>query len=45
MPKRILFANDIVLIEESRENVNCKLKIWREALEPKNFYLSRNKSI
>ena len=37
------FINDIVLIGESRENVNCKLEMWREALESNGFHLSRNK--
>ena len=44
VPKCMLFADDIVLIGESREEVNCKLEIWREALESKGFRLSRSKT-
>ena len=40
--KCLFFANDIILIEESRENVNCKIEMWRETLESKDFHLSRN---
>ena len=39
----MFFTDDIVLIEESREDVNCKLEMWREALESKGFCLSKNK--
>ena len=39
----MLFIDDIVLIKESQEEVNCKLERWREALESKGFLLSRNK--
>ena len=38
----MLFAKDIILIEESQEDVNCKLEIWRETFESKDFHLSRN---
>ena len=44
VPKCMLFAYDIVLTENSREEVNCKLEMWREALESKGFRLSRNKT-
>ena len=44
MPKCMLFANDIVLIAKSQEDVNGKLEMWREALESKGFHLSRNKT-
>ena len=40
----MLFANDIVLIGESRKEVNSKLEMWREVLESKGFRLSRNKT-
>ena len=39
----MLFADDIVLIDESREGVNIKLERWRDTLEAKGFRLSRSK--
>ncbi|XP_070028823.1 uncharacterized protein [Nicotiana sylvestris] len=43
VPWCILFADDIVLIDETRTGVNEKLEIWRQALESKGFKLSRTK--
>jgi len=40
----MLFADDIVLIDESREGVNTKLERWRDTLEGKGFRLSRSKT-
>ena len=40
----MLFADDIVLIDESREGVNTKLERWRDTLEAKGFRLSRSKT-
>ena len=40
----MLFANDIVLIDESSEKVNTKLERWRDTLEAKRFRLSRSKT-
>jgi hypothetical protein len=40
----MLFANDVVLVDESRTQVNGKLKLWRETLESKGFRLSRTKT-
>ena len=40
----MLFAYDIVLVDESRDVVNAKLKIWREALESKSFKISYTKT-
>ena len=40
----MLFADDIVLLADSREEINTKLEIWRNALESKGFRLSRNKT-
>jgi Reverse transcriptase (RNA-dependent DNA polymerase) len=39
----ILFADDVVLIDESRIGVNQKLELWRQTLELKGFRLSRTK--
>ena len=40
----MLFADDIGLIEESREGVNTKLERWRNTLEVKGFRLSTSKT-
>ena len=37
MPWCMLFADDIVLVGESREEINEKLELWREALEGHGF--------
>jgi len=29
----MLFADDIVLVDETRARVNAKLKLWRQTLE------------
>ena len=39
----MLFANDIVLIDETTRGVNAKFEIWREAPESKGFKISRKK--
>ena len=39
----MLFADDIVLIDETRERVNTKLERWRDTLDAKGFKLSRSK--
>ena len=39
----MLFVDDIVLIDETRDGVNTKLKQWRDTLETKSFRLSRSK--
>ncbi|KAL5124988.1 hypothetical protein HKD37_02G005287 [Glycine soja] len=43
-PKCMLFADDIVLLGESREELNERLETWRRALETHGFRLSRSKS-
>ncbi|KAL5142307.1 LINE-1 reverse transcriptase [Glycine soja] len=43
-PRCILFADDIVLFGESREELNERLETWRRALETHGFRLSRSKS-
>ena len=44
IPWCMLFADDVVLIDESRTGVNQKLELWRETLESKGFRLSRTKT-
>ena len=39
----MLFADDIVLVDETRAGVNAKLKLWRQTLESRGFRLSRVK--
>ncbi|XP_016576523.1 uncharacterized protein LOC107874184 [Capsicum annuum] len=43
VPWCILFANDIVFIDESQQGVNDKQEVWRKTLESKGFGLRRNK--
>jgi Reverse transcriptase (RNA-dependent DNA polymerase) len=40
----ILFADDVVLIVESRIEVDHKLELWRETLESKGFRLNKTKT-
>jgi hypothetical protein len=40
----MLFADDVVLVDESRTGVNQKLELWRQTLEVKDFRLSRSKT-
>ncbi|KAG2594016.1 hypothetical protein PVAP13_5NG613003 [Panicum virgatum] len=44
IPWCMLFADDVVLVDESRTGVNRKLELWRRTLESKGFILSRTKS-
>ena len=44
IPECMLFADDIVLIDSTREGVNAKLETWRQALETKGFRISKNKT-
>nr|XP_016451169.1 PREDICTED: uncharacterized protein LOC107775881 [Nicotiana tabacum] len=44
VPWYILFADDIVLIDEIRGSVNRRLEVWRQAMESKCFQLSRTKT-
>jgi len=39
----MLFIDNIVLIDETRDGVNTKLERWRDTLEAKGFRLSRSK--
>ncbi|KAH1191322.1 tRNA pseudouridine(38/39) synthase [Glycine max] len=43
-PRCMFFADDIVLLGESREKLNERLETWRRALETHGFRLSRSKS-
>jgi hypothetical protein len=40
----MLFADDMVLVDESRTGVDQKLELWRRTLEAKGFRLSRSKT-
>jgi hypothetical protein len=40
----MFFADDLVLVGESREGVNRKLELWKHILELKGFRLSRTKT-
>ncbi|OIT39959.1 histone deacetylase 14 [Nicotiana attenuata] len=44
VPWCMLFADDIVLIDETRDGVNERLEVWRQTLESKGFKLSRSKT-
>lgn len=44
IPWCMLFADDVVLIDESRVGVDRKLEVWRHTLESKGFTLSRTKT-
>ena len=44
VPRCMMFADDIVLIEETREDVEAKLELWRQTLECRGFRLSRSKT-
>jgi hypothetical protein len=43
MSCRMLFTNDVVLMDKSRTGVDQKLELWRWALEAKCFRLIRSK--
>jgi hypothetical protein len=40
----MFFADDVVLVDESRTGADQKLKLWRRTLEAKCFRLSRSKT-
>ena len=44
LPWCMLFADEIVLIDETRNGVNAKLEVWRQTLETKGLQLSRTKT-
>jgi hypothetical protein len=43
IPWCMLFADDVVLMDESMTGVDRKLKLWRRTLKAKGFKLSRYK--
>ena len=40
----MLFADDIILVDETRVGVNTKLELWRQTLKSRGFRLSRDKT-
>jgi hypothetical protein len=44
IPWSMLFADDVILVDESRTEVDQKLELWRRTLEAKCFRLSRSKT-
>ena len=44
IPWCMLFADEIVLLDETRAGVNAKLELWRQTLESQGFRLSRTKT-
>ncbi|KAF3638374.1 Tropinone reductase 2 [Capsicum annuum] len=44
VPWCMLFADDVVVIDETRGDVNDKLELWRQTFESKGFRLSRTKT-
>ena len=43
-PRCMFFADDVVLLGELRKELNGRLEIWRQTLEPYGFHLSRSKT-
>uniref|UniRef100_A0A5B7A2U5 Putative reverse transcriptase family member n=1 Tax=Davidia involucrata TaxID=16924 RepID=A0A5B7A2U5_DAVIN len=43
VPWCMFFADDIVLIDETKTTLNAKLEVWREALELRGFKISSMK--
>ena len=44
IPKCMLFADDIVISGDSKDEINWKLELWRMTLESKGFRISRGKT-
>jgi len=44
LPWCLLFADDIVLIDETRQGVNVKLERWRQTLEVRGLRVNRSKT-
>jgi len=43
-PRCMLFAYEVVLLGESRKEMNERLEIWRQAIEGYDFRSSRSKT-
>ena len=44
IPWCMLFADDIVLVDETRAGINAKLELWRQTLKSRGFRLNRAKT-
>ncbi|KAI0523141.1 hypothetical protein KFK09_005531 [Dendrobium nobile] len=44
VPWFMLFVDDILLVDRTREGVESKLELWRSTLESKGFRLNRSKT-
>ena len=44
IPKCMFFADDIVILGDSKDEINWKLELWRTTLESKGFRISRSKT-
>ena len=44
IPWCMLFADDIVLVDETRAGVSAKLELWRQTLKSQDFRLGRAKT-
>ena len=44
IPWCMLFADDVVLVDESQAGVNRKLELWLQILESKGFRISKTKT-
>ena len=44
VPRCILYADDVVLYVEQREELELKLERWRAALEDRGMKISRSKT-
>jgi hypothetical protein len=44
IPWCMLFAADVMLVDETMAGVNGKLELWKDALESKGFRISRTKT-
>ncbi|KAL6495708.1 hypothetical protein OROGR_030271 [Orobanche gracilis] len=45
VPWCMMFADDIVLIDETKDGVQQKLELWRDTLEARGFRLSRRMNV
>ncbi|PKU62779.1 ubiquitin-protein ligase E3 C [Dendrobium catenatum] len=44
VPWCMLFTDDILLVDKTREGIEGKLELWMSTLESKGFRLSRSKT-